>query len=179
MFYRTAQSLYHSLTFIYTMAPHLLPPASFSIAMDENDVKQNQIWFDFQFLNQFFSLLIEMKEIKIVIEWALWFVIWYLVQFHLIFSSFYSLASEFGVSIQFLYNFNGIHKSSIGAPHCWWHDSILCHFILPLASSYSRSVALSFRQFHFLILKMFVRLSEDFSGRIDTFPIGNWWKATT
>lgn len=34
-----------------------------------------------------------------------------------------------------------------------------------------------FVNFVFLFSWMFVRLSEDFSGRIDTFPIGNWWKA--
>lgn len=38
--------------------------------------------------------------------------------------SFYSVASEFCVSIQFLYNFNGIHKSSIWVPHYWWYRSL-------------------------------------------------------
>lgn len=94
VFYRTAQSLYYSLSSFYTTPPHLLPPVNSSIAMDENVVKQNQFWFDFQFLNLeqisiFFALLIEMWNKKWRKENCHWMslVIWYLVQFHLIFPS--------------------------------------------------------------------------------------------
>lgn len=104
VFYRTNQNLCITrFSFFNTVAPNLLPPASFSIAMDEHDVEQTSIliWFgifeQISFFFFFFRFWLKWKKWKLSLNVSC--SIWFDFPFN---GSFYFLASEFCVSIQFL-----------------------------------------------------------------------------
>lgn len=67
-------------------------------------------------------------------------------------------------------NFSGIHKSSIGCADAGG-GSIHIYFFRYI---WPYSFLFSFTSAYFTLP---IRLSKAFSGRIDTFPIGNWWNA--